>query len=151
MLNCLWIVTVSAKRMLINALFHFYRERFTLFLPRDHTSEIRFCGITSEYRISTKSLVTVTFLPFQRIESSKATGVPSPTISMAQRTALRLLVNSLLKQVTFIRLCFRQNSGLFRFGLDRSLRDQARCYFTWATSYSGQSTTGLHKTSVFWQ
>ena len=72
----------------------------------------------------------MTFLLFQHIELSKATGVPSPTISMAQRTALRLLVNSLLKQVTSICLSFRQNSGLFSFGLDRSLRDQAQCYFT---------------------
>jgi len=76
-----------------------------------------------------KSLVTVTFLLFQRIESSKVTGVPSPTISMAQRTALRLLVNSLLKQITVIHLWFGQNFGLFSFGLDRSLRDQAQWYF----------------------
>jgi len=72
----------------------------------------------------------VTFLLFSVSSRPKATGVPSPTISMVQRTALRLLVNSLLKQVTVIRLRFRQNSGLFSFGLDRSLRDQARWYFT---------------------
>jgi len=77
-----------------------------------------------------KSLVTVTFLLFSVSRCPKVAGVPSPTISMAQRSALRLLVNFLLKQVTVIRLRFRQNSGLFTFGLDRSLRDQARLHLT---------------------
>ena len=72
----------------------------------------------------------VTFLLFSVSSRPKATGVPSSTISMVQRTALRLLVNSLLKQITVIRLRFRQSSGLFSFGLNRSLRDQARWYFT---------------------
>jgi len=77
-----------------------------------------------------KSLVTVTFLLFSVSRCPEATGVPSPTISMVQRTALRLSVNFFLKQVTIIRLRFRQNSGLFTFGLDRSLRDQARLHLT---------------------
>ena len=109
---------------------HLYRVKFASFSSRNHTSEIRFCGSTTEYRINTKSLVTVTFLLFSMSRCPKATGVPSPTISMVQRTALRLLVNFLLKQVTVIRLRFRQNSGLFSFGLDRSLRDQTRWHFT---------------------
>jgi len=50
----------------------------------------------------------VTFLLYSVSSRPRATGVPSPTISMVQRTALRLLVNSLLKQVTVIRLRFRQ-------------------------------------------
>jgi len=92
---------------------HFYRERFTLFLSRDHTSEIRFCGTTTEYRIDTKSLVTVIFLLFSVSSYSEMTGVPSPTISMIKRTALRFSVNSLLKQVTSICLWVKQIPGLF--------------------------------------
>jgi len=80
--------------------------------------------------INMKSLVTVTFLLFRVSSRPKATGVPSPTISMVQRTALRLSVNFFFKQVTVIRLRFRQNSGLFSFGLNRSLRDQVRLCLT---------------------
>jgi len=150
MLNCLWIVTVSAKRMLINALFSFLSwEVYVIFTTWSFRNSVLWNYLRVSYLY--EKLSHGDFSNFQCIESSKATGVPSPTISMAQRTALRLLVNSQLKQVTFIRLWFRQNSGLFSFGLDRSLRDQARKYSTWATSYSGQSATGLHKTSVFWQ
>jgi len=72
----------------------------------------------------------VTFLLFSVSSRSRVTRVPSPTISMVKRTALRLLVNSLLKQTTVIHLRFRQMSGLFSFGLDRSSRDQARWHFT---------------------
>jgi len=79
---------------------------------------------------STKSRVTVTFLFFGVSSYPKATGVSSPTISMVQRTALRLSVSFLYKQVTIIRLRSRQSSGLFTFGLDRSLRDQAKWHFT---------------------
>ena len=78
-------MTVSTKRMLTNALFsfcHFYRERFAPLSSRYQASEIRFCGTTTEYRIGTKSLVTVTFLIFCESRSPEATGVPSPTISM---------------------------------------------------------------------
>ena len=63
--------------------------------------------------ISMKSLVTVTLLLFSVSSHPKVTGVPSPTISMVQRTALRFSVNSLLKQVTSICLRVRQVSGLF--------------------------------------
>jgi len=109
-------VTVDAKLMLTNALFLFiifivqssrYFHRAIL-LP-----QFSFCGTTTEYRIDTKSLVTVTFLLFIVSSCPKATGVPSPTISMVQRTALRLLVNFLPKQVTGIHLWLRLNSGLF--------------------------------------
>ena len=78
-------MTVSAKRMLINALFPFvifYRERFALLSPRYHTSEIRFCGTTTEYRFGAKDLVTVIFLIFSGSRSPETTGVPSSTISM---------------------------------------------------------------------
>jgi len=78
-------MTVSAKRMLTNALFPFiifYRERFAPLSSRYHTSEIRLCGVTTECRFGAKSLVTVTFLIFSGSRSPDATGVPSPTISM---------------------------------------------------------------------
>jgi len=100
-------MTVSAKRMLTNALFPFIiflRERFAPLSSRYHTSEIRFCGTTTEYRIGTESLVTVTFLLFSVSSGPEVTGVPSPTISMVQRTALRLLVIFLSKQVAVTRL-----------------------------------------------
>jgi len=102
--------------MLTNALFLFiifivqssrYFHRAIL-LP-----QFSFCGTTTEYRIDTKNLVTVTFLLFIVSSCPKVTGVPSPTISMVQRTALRLLVNFLPKQVTGIHLWLRLNSGLF--------------------------------------
>jgi len=154
MLNCLWIVAVDAKLMLTNALFsfcHSYREKFAPFSSRNLTSEIQFGGTTTEYCIDTRSLVTVTFLLFRVSSCPKATGVPSPTISMVQRTALRLLVNFLLNKSPSFVCGLNRMLGCLVFGLDRSLRNQARWYFTLVTSYSGQSTTGLHKTSVFWQ
>ena len=105
---------------------HFYRQKFAPFSSRNLTSEIQFCGTNTMGRVNMKSLVTLTFLLFRVSRCPEATGVPSPTISMVQRTALRLLANFLLKQVTVIHLRFRRNSGLFSFGLDRSLRDQVR-------------------------
>ena len=79
---------------------------------------------------SMKSLVTVTFLLFGVSSCPKATGVPSPTISMVQRTALRLRVNFLLNKSPYSIRGSDRILGCFSFGLDRSLRDQARWHFT---------------------
>jgi len=59
-----------------------------------------------------ESLVVVTFLLSQCIESHKMTRVLSPTISMIKRTALCRLVDSLRKQVTSICLRDKQIPGL---------------------------------------
>ena len=96
-----------------------------------------------------KSLVTVTFLLFSVSRCPKATGVPSPTISMVQRTALRLSANFLLKQVTIIRLRFRQNSGLFTFWLGSILKRSSQVAFNlsdllfWAEYYRTAQDIGL--------
>ena len=116
MFNYLWVVTFNAKRMLTNAFFfcRVYQEKVhVMFLARDHISENRYGEITSEYHFGMESLVIVTFLLSQCIESYKITRVPSPIISMIKRTALCLLVDSLRKQVTGICLGVRLNSGLF--------------------------------------
>jgi len=80
-----------------------------LCLARDYISENRYCEITSEYRFGMESLVMVTFLLSQCIESHKITKVPSPTISMVKRTALCRLIDS---QVTSICLRDEQIPGL---------------------------------------
>ena len=138
--------------MLTNALFsfcHFYRERFAPLSARYHVSEIRFCGTTPEYRIGTKNLVTVTFLLFSVSSCPKVTGVPSPTISMVQRTALRLLVNSLHKQITIICLRFRQISGLFTYWLGSVFKRSSPVVFHlgdllfWAEYYRTAQDVGL--------
>ena len=116
MLNYLWVVTLNAKRMSTNAFFFsfvvFIKERFTSLITRDHISENQYGEITSEYRSGMESLVIMTFLLSQCIESHKMTRVPSPTISMIKRTALCLLVDSLRKQVTSICLWDKQIPGL---------------------------------------
>ena len=83
-----------------------------LSLARDYISENRYREITSEYRFDMESLVMVTFLLSQCIESHKMLRVPSPTISMIKRTALCHLVDSLRKQVTSICLRDKQIPGL---------------------------------------
>jgi len=83
-----------------------------LSLARDYISENRYREITSEYRFDMESLVMVTFLLSQCIESHKMLRVPSPTISMIKRTALCLLVDSLRKQDTSICLRDKQVPGL---------------------------------------
>jgi len=83
-----------------------------LCLARDYISENRYCEITSEYRFGMESLVMVTFLLSQCIESHKITRVPSPTISMVKRTALCRLIDSVRKQVTSICLRDEQIPGL---------------------------------------
>ena len=145
-------MTVSTKRMLTNALFsfcHFYRERFAPLSSRYHASEIRFCGTTTEYRIGTKSLVTVTFLLFSVSNCPTVTGVPSPTISMVQRTALRLLVDSLHKRLTIICLRFRQISGLVTYWLGSIFKRSSSVVFHlsdllfWAEYYRTAQDIGL--------
>ena len=124
-------MTIVAKLMLTNALFLFVILVVESSRHFYHATYFRNSVLWNYHSVSyMKSLVTVIFLLFSVSRCPKVTGVPSPTISMVQRTALRLPVNFLLKQVTVIRLRFRQNSGLFSFGLDRSLRDQARWHFT---------------------
>ena len=59
-----------------------------------------------------ESLVIVTFLFFQCVESHMVTRVPSPTISIAKRTALCLPMNSLRKQNTRVSLGNKPFSGL---------------------------------------
>ena len=80
-----------------------------LCLARDYVSENQYGEITSEYRFGMESLVMVTFLLSQCIESHKITKVPSPTISMVKRTALCRLIDS---QVTSICLRDEQIPGL---------------------------------------
>ena len=111
--------------------------------------QFSFCGTTTEYRIGTESLVTVTFLLFSVSSRSKATGVPSPTISMVQRTALRLLVNSLHEQITIICLRFRQTSGLFTYWLGSVFKRSSPVVFHvgdllfWAEYYRTAQDIGL--------
>jgi len=95
----------------------FIKERFTSLLTRDHISENQYGEITSEYRFGVESLVTMTFLLSQCIESRKMTRVPSPIISMAKRTALCLSIDSLRKQVTSNCLKNKQRSGLCTYRL----------------------------------
>ena len=91
----------------------------------------------------------MTFLLFSVSSCPKATGVPSPTISMVQRTALRLSVNFLYKQVTIIRLRSRQNSGLFTFWLGSVLKRSNQVAFNlsdllfWAEYYRTAQDIGL--------
>ena len=96
-----------------------------------------------------KSLVTLTFLLFSVSSYPQVTGVPSPTISMVQGTALRLSVNFFLKQVTIIRLRLRQNSGLFTFWLGSVLKRSSQVAFNlsdllfWAEYYRTAQDIGL--------
>ena len=77
------------------------------------------------------------------------TEVPSPTISMVQRTALRLLVNSLHKQITIICLKFRQISGLFTYRLGSVFKRSSPVVFHlgdllfWAEYYRTAQDVGL--------
>jgi len=57
------------------------------------TSDFLFCGITTVVHVYTEGLVMVTFL---LSSVPKAAGVPSSTISMVQRTAIRVLVSFIL-------------------------------------------------------
>ena len=102
MLNCLWVVTVIAKRMLTNAFFFFVfsTERFMLSLTRDHISKNQYVRIISGYWFSRESWVIRTLLLSQGIESHMATRVPSPIISMTERTALCPPTDSTRKQST---------------------------------------------------
>ena len=103
MLSYLWVVTVITSRLLTNAFFSyivFVKGRFTSFLARDHISENQYVEITSEYGFYMESLVIVTFLFSQCVESHMVTRVPSPTISIAKRTALCPPMDSLRKQST---------------------------------------------------
>ena len=94
-------MTVDAKLMLTSALFP-----FVIFIVKSsrHLHHVillpKFSSVELPQSIvkNTKSLVTVTFLLFGVSSCPKATGVPSPTTSMVQRTALRLLVNFLLNK-----------------------------------------------------
>ena len=76
---------------------------------------------------------------------------PLLTISMVQRNRAPPSEQVSLNSPPAFRLVLGENTGLFGLGLERSLRDQARRHFALATSYSGQSTARLNKTSVFWQ
>jgi len=96
-------VTAFVERMLTNAFFSyivFVKERFTSFLARDPISENQYVEITSEYGFYMESLVIVTFLFTQCVASHMVTRVPSPTISIAKRTALCPPMDSLRKQST---------------------------------------------------
>jgi len=103
MLNCLWVVTVIAKRMLTNAFFLFSylsRKDSCFSLTRDYISENQYVKITSGYWFGRESWVIRTLLLSQCIESHMATKVPSPIISMTERTALCPPTDSTRKQRT---------------------------------------------------
>ena len=78
----------------------FITERFMLSLTRDHISENQYVKITSGYWFDRESWVIRTLLLSQCIESHMATKVPSPIISMTERTALCPPMDSTRKQRT---------------------------------------------------
>jgi len=69
-------------------------------LTRDYISENQYVKITSGYWFGRENWVIRTLLFSQCIESHMATKVPSPIISMTERTALCLPMYSTRKQST---------------------------------------------------
>ena len=103
LLNCLWVVTAICRAYVNQRLFPFSylpRKDSCFSLTRDYISENQYVKITSGYWFGGESWVTRTLLLSQCIESHMATRVPSPIISMTERTALCPPMDSTRKQRT---------------------------------------------------
>ena len=119
-------------------------------LTRDYISENQYVKITSGYCFGRESWVIMTLSLSQCRESHLATKVPSRITSMTERTALCPLMDSTRKQRTRVQRGINQSLGCVRDDLNRSCsRDQAQRYLL--RRPLRKDTTGLRKTSVFWQ
>ena len=121
-------------------------------LTCDYISENRYVKITSGYWFGRENWVIRTLLLSQCIESHMATGVPSQIISMTWPWPRRS-VPQWTQHVNKVPGCNRginESLGCVRDDLDRFFsRDQAQRYLLMRPLR--KVTTGLRKTSVFWQ
>ena len=83
------------------------------------TSEFLACGITTAFHVYMKSLVIVTFL---LSTSSKTAGFPSSTISMVQRTEIRVLVSCILNNLPCFAWAFQDKHWMVYVGLGSVLK-----------------------------
>ena len=130
--------------------FVFITGGFMLSLTRDNISENQYVKTTSGYRFGRESWVIMTLLLSQCRESHMATKVPSPIISMIERTDSVLQWTPHVNKAPGCNRGVSQSLGCVRDDLDCSFsRDQAQRHLL--RRPLRKDTTGLRKTSVFWQ
>jgi len=74
--------------------------------------------------------------PSEQFLHLRTTELRPPTISMVQRDRAPPSERVSLNRPPALRLVMGESTGLFGFGLERFLRDQAKWHFASATSYS---------------